>query len=162
MTRTLRPSIDETLMAIAFIWEDRSTCSRNHVGAVIALEGRHIGSGYNGAPAGMPHCEHPVYHYDLPVRLMPPAIPLLPTSPYDRGCKEAIHAEANAIAYCARHGVSVQGATVYTTLSPCYSCSQLMIAAGITRVAYVRSYRDPAGVDLLRRAGLTVDKLGTR
>ena len=61
----MRVTIDETLMTIARIWEDRSTCSRNHVGAVIAKDGRHIGSGYNGAPAGMPHCEHMVARFDV-------------------------------------------------------------------------------------------------
>jgi dCMP deaminase len=77
----------------------------------------------------------------------------------DRGCRVAIHAEANALAYAARHGVSVEGATVYTTLSPCYACSQLIIAAGLSRVVFNRSYRDPAGIDLLRLAGLTVEKV---
>lgn len=159
----MRPDIDTTLMAIATIWEDRSTCSRNHVGTVIALEGRHIGSGYNGAPAGMPHCVHTGSGKAFPklTPLTPPGI-ALQTTGYDRGCKEAIHAEANALAYCARHGVAVQGATAYVTLSPCYACAQLIIAAGLVRVVFNRSYRDPAGIDLLRNAGLTVDKIGTR
>lgn len=144
-----RPTIDESLMAIAKIWEDRSTCTRNHVGAVIAKEGRHIGSGYNGAPAGMPHCEHslPAFNMAMPKDLQ-------------QGCRIAIHAEANALAYCARHGVAVEGATMYSTLSPCYACSQLILAAGLTRVVYVRAYRDTAGIDLLREAGLTVDMIG--
>lgn len=157
----MRPTIDATLMALAYIWEDRSTCSRNHVGVVIAKDGRTLGSGYNGAPAGMPHCEHLVIEYPLTPRQISP-VPPIPVAGPDRGCKEAIHAEANALAYCARDGISVQGATIYTTLSPCYACSQLIIAAGLARVVFNRSYRDPAGIDLLRRAGLTVDKLGTR
>lgn len=155
----MRPPIDETLINIAFVWEARSTCSRNHVGAVIALDGRTLGSGYNGAPAGLPHCEHGGTT-PAPRRITPASIKLPVTSPMDRGCKEAIHAEANALAYAARHGVSVLGATLYTTLSPCYACSQLIIAAGLARVVYARSYRDPAGIDLLKRAGLFVDKLG--
>jgi deoxycytidylate deaminase len=53
-----RPTIDVSLMAVAEVWAERSTCSRNHVGVVIARNGRTIGSGYNGAPAGMAHCEH--------------------------------------------------------------------------------------------------------
>ncbi|MET0416584.1 MAG: dCMP deaminase family protein [Actinoplanes sp.] len=156
-----RPTIDETLINIAFAWEARSTCSRNHVGAVIALEGRVIGSGYNGTPAGMPHCDHgSIAASQLARRITPPSVQLMPTTPMDRGCKESIHAEANALAYSARHGVGVQGATVYTTLSPCYACSQLIIAAGLMRVVYARSYRDPSGIDLLKRAGLDVLKLG--
>jgi dCMP deaminase len=150
-----RPDIDTTLMGVALLWEDRSTCDRNHVGAVIAKDGRHIGSGYNGAPAGMSHCDHG----PLPtIRRVSPVSPL-PTSPTSIGCRIAIHAEANAIAYAARHGVSVEGATIYTTLSPCYECAKLIIAAGLVRVVFNRSYRDPAGIDLLRNAGLTVDNM---
>lgn len=155
-----RPDIDTTLMGTALLWEARSTCDRNHVGCVIAKDGRTIGTGYNGAPAGMPHCEHQnelaLY---VPFRLRPVGVPDLPESPLTRGCRVTIHAEANAIAYAARHGVSLEGATAYTTLSPCYDCSKLMIAAGLTRVVFNRSYRDPAGIDLLRTAGLTVDKV---
>lgn len=151
-------------MAIAMVWEGRSTCDRNHVGAVIAKNGRHIGSGYNGAPAGQPHCEHlPTTRSKMqpyiPHQQQTPTHLVLPTTPYDRGCKEAIHAEANALAYAARDGISVFGATIYTTLSPCYACSQLIVAAGLERVVFNRSYRDPAGIDLLRRAGLTVDRI---
>jgi dCMP deaminase len=157
-----RPPIDQVLMAVAYNFEDRSTCDRNHVGAVISRQGRIIGTGYNGAPAGMEHCVHAVtisgsgQGWSKP-RVSP--VPVLNTAGLDRGCRTAIHAEANAIAYSARHGVSIEGATIYTTLSPCYACSQIMIAAGLVRVVYDRSYRDPAGIDLLRRAGLQVDKV---
>lgn len=149
---TLRPSIDLTLMMIAQVWESRSTCSRNHVGAVIAREGRHIGSGYNGAPAGMPHCQH-----GLPLERTRPII--LPES-MSPGCSVVIHAEANAISYSARNGVATDGATIYTTLSPCRPCSQLIITAGLIRVVYNREYRDTSGLDLLISAGVTVDQLG--
>jgi dCMP deaminase len=149
----MRITTDDALMTIAHVWEARSTCSRNHVGAVIAKDGRHIGSGYNGAPAGMPHCEHEVMEFDPFVK--PVAIKVRPGQP----CTVAIHAEANALAYCARDGISVAGGTLYTTLSPCYSCAQLIIAAGLVRVAYTRAYRDPAGINLLRAAGVTVDQM---
>lgn len=150
----MRPSIDRTLMKTAYVWEDRSTCDRAHVGVVIARDGRIISTGYNGAPAGMPHCEHePVPMFDLP-RVSP--VPPLPTAPLDRGCKLAIHGEANAISYAARHGVSVENATLYTTLSPCYACAQLIISAGLGRVVFDRSYRDPAGTDLLMAADIRV------
>jgi dCMP deaminase len=146
-------------MTTAKIFEDRSTCSRNHVGVVIARDGRIISTGYNGAPAGMPHCEHvlPTYETDAEIlvsHISP--VPPLPVAGMDRGCKLAIHAEANAIAYSARHGVSLEDATLYTTLSPCYACAQLIISAGLQRVVFDRSYRDPAGTDLLMAAGLDV------
>lgn len=153
-----RPDIDTTLMGTAHLWAERSTCSRNHVGAVIARRGRSIGTGYNGAPAGMAHCDHPTIDIMVGDRLSP--IARLPEGgPYDRGCKIATHAEANAIAYAARHGVSTEKGTIYTTLSPCYECAKLIIAAGLIRVVFDMSYRDPAGIDLLRNAGLEVDNM---
>lgn len=160
----MRPSIDASLMAIAIIWADRSTCSRASVGAVIAKDGRHIASGYNGALAGMPHCEHPVTEYPLTeiFHSKPrdtPGWPLGAVPVGTTGCKVSIHAESNAIAYAARDGISVQGGTVYTTLSPCYVCSQLIVAAGLVRVVYNRRYRDTTGIDLLRAAGLKVDDI---
>lgn len=149
----MRPSIDDTLIKIASAWEERSTCSRNHVGAIIAKDGRTLGSGYNGAPAGLPHCEH------TPIEMNLSSFSRFAQKHSQEGCKVSIHAEANAIAYCARNGVSIDGATIYTTLSPCYACSQLIIAAGLTRVVYGRSYRDLAGLNLLISAGLTVEHI---
>lgn len=152
----LRPSIDAVLMATATIWSDRSTCSRNKVGVVIARDGRTISTGYNGAPQGMAHCEHPPPMTFGSRRVTPENVELYTSTSLDRGCKVAIHGEANALAYAARHGVAVEGATLYTTLSPCYPCSQLIIAAGLARVCFDRSYRDPAGIDLLRTGKVTV------
>jgi dCMP deaminase len=158
----VRPNLDQSLMAIATVWEQRSTCGRNHVGAVIVKGGRHIGSGYNGAPAGMPHCEHITQNYIFqPGQLTDhPALGYALGSPNrNKGCIISVHAEANAIAYCARDGISIEGATIYTTLSPCYTCCQLIIAGGIVRVVYTREYRDVDGLGLLRAAGIIVDRL---
>lgn len=162
-----RPSIDKTQMDTARLWALRSTCDRQHVGAVLSLGDRTIGSGYNGAPAGMAHCNHtlpwvpnvgpegqPPYKAVSPLGAWPRGL----GTARDNGCRIAIHAETNAIAYAARHGVAVAGSTIYVTLSPCFSCAQLLIAAGIHRVVYDREYRDPAGIDLLRQAGLKVEQ----
>lgn len=140
-----RPTRDETLINVAFAVEAQSTCDRNHVGAVVARDGRIISTGYNGAPAGMPHCVH----------VGKPG----PVPPYITGCRVAVHAEANAIAYAARGSTSIEGATIYTTLSPCFACAQLVVAAGLIRVVYVRAYRDLTGVEFLISAGLTVERL---
>lgn len=162
-----RPTIDKTQMDTARLWALRSTCDRQHVGAVLSLGHRTIGSGYNGAPAGMPHCNHampympkagpesqPAYRAASPLGPWPRGLGTI----RDNGCRIAIHAECNAIAYAARHGVAVAGATIYVTLSPCFACAQLLIAAGLHRVVYDREYRDPAGIDLLRQAGLKVEQ----
>ena len=75
------------------------------------------------------------------------------TKPY------VLHAEANAITKVAKSGNSSEGATLYVTASPCLECSKLIIQAGIKRVVYNDEYRLTDGVDLLRRAGVVVEKI---
>lgn len=135
---TERPPMDETLMAIASLMAERSTCQRAHVGAVIALEGRIITTGFNGAPAGLPHCDHDD-------SFMPP-------------CVNAVHAETNAIAFAAKHGLTIKDATIFTTHSPCIPCAQLIINAGIIRVVAGQLYRVSAGWTLLQNAGITTER----
>lgn len=56
-----RVSRDEMLMDMAYAVARRGTCSRLRVGVVFSQDGRVISAGYNGAPAGMPHCDHYTY-----------------------------------------------------------------------------------------------------
>lgn len=139
-----RPHMDAVLMEMAYLMSLRGTCSRAQVGCVVALDGRVCTTGYNGAPRGLPHCEHPITALsvdDVPVALT---------------CRTAVHAEANAIAFAARNGVALDGATLYTTMSPCVPCAMLIVNAGITHVSYAVGYRDAGGVGLLERAGVVV------
>lgn len=129
-----RPTRTDTLLTVAFTVADRSTCTRLHVGAVAAFDGRILSTGYNGAPAGTPHCTHP-----------PSEV-----------CQRSVHAEANAVAYAARHGVSLNEAELYATDSPCYTCACLLINAGISSVVFVRKYRDESGLRLLAETGIKV------
>lgn len=144
-------------MAHAYIEQDQSTCDRNHVGCVIARDRRIIATGYNGAPAGMAHCDHkrPTFK-----QAQPYGLPDHDPDPYawpplrETGCKVAVHAEANALAFAARHGMATDRTDLYTTLSPCYECAKLIINAGISRVLFDRPYRDHSGLDLLAAAGV--------
>lgn len=120
------------LMAVAGVVAERSTCNRLHVGAVISRDGRVLSTGYNGPPSGLPHCDHES----------------------DVGCEDAVHAEANVIAFAARYGVSVEGAEVYVTHSPCPGCAKLLINAGLSSVYYKTPFRDVSGIVLLTRAGI--------
>ena len=74
-------------------------------------------------------------------------------------CDSVIHAELNTVLKCAKEGVSVSGATVYTTLSPCVSCSSMLASCGIKRLVYLEEYRDTKGIDILKECGIVVDKL---
>lgn len=137
-----RPDLDTVLMASAELWSKRSTCNRLHTGAVIAQDGRILSTGYNGVPAGLPHCNHEN-----------------PTSTSEEdACYDAVHAEANAIAFAARMGIPIHGATMYATHQPCHSCAQIIINAGIYRVYYGQPYRRIEGLNLLSKAGVQVLK----
>lgn len=137
----MRISRNELFYQVVEIVSHRSTCNRRKVGAVIGREGRILSMGYAGSPAGTPHCQ------DVGCLIGK-----------DGGCIRTQHAEANAIAWAARQGISTEGATLFCSLSPCLSCAKLIINSGIKRVEYQLSYRDSAGIDLLREAGIAVDK----
>ena len=117
-------------MEMAWVVAQRGTCSRLQVGAVIVSNGRVISMGYNGAPAGMPHCIH------------------LEDSP----CENAVHAEANAIAFAARNGVATEEASIFVTHQPCLACAKLIINAGIKFVGFEYPYRMEDGLELLKVA----------
>ena len=129
----MRPNREQMLMEVAHVVARRGTCSRLQVGAVVSRNGRILVTGYNGAPAGMPHCKHP---------------------DDQEPCHEAVHAEENCIAYAARYGISLEGGEMDTTDSPCYLCSRLIINAGIRKVRYQRLYRVTEGLKLLSAAGV--------
>ena len=73
--------------------------------------------------------------------------------------KEVIHAELNTILKCAKEGVSVKGATIYTTLSCCAQCASMLASCGVKRVVYLEEYRDTSGIDILRQCVILVNKL---
>ena len=75
--------------------------------------------------------------------------------------KEVIHAELNAVLKCAKEGVSVKGATIYTTLSCCAQCASMLASCGVSRVVYLQEYRDTKGIEILRQCGIIVEKLNS-
>jgi dCMP deaminase len=76
---------------------------------------------------------------------------------YEMGCINATHAEANALAFAARQGISTEGGTLYVTTSPCDVCARLIIAAGIEKVYYDQEYRDVRGEEILMQSGIPVN-----
>jgi dCMP deaminase len=65
-----------------------------------------------------------------------------------------VHAEANAIIQAAKNGVRIEGAEIYTTASPCWSCFKLIANAGMRAVYYGEFYRDARSLDVARRLGI--------
>jgi len=74
-------------------------------------------------------------------------------------CLRTVHAEANAIAFAARYGIAVEGATLYTSVSPCPDCAKLIINSGIKQVIYYERYRLTEGLDMLEDAGIETEQL---
>jgi dCMP deaminase len=127
----MRPSIDEAMLDTAAVWARRSTCTRLAVGAVLAREGRVLSTGYNGAPAGLAHCVHED----------------------EEPCTVAVHAEANALLFAARHGARTLDTTMYCTHAPCLACSGLLLNAGVARVVYRQPFRSQDGLARLAEGG---------
>ncbi len=136
-----RPDWDDYFMDIAFAVAERSTCDRAHVGAVLVRDRRILTTGYNGAPAGLPHCDE-VGHLIV-----------------DGHCVRALHAEQNAIIQAALHGISIQGAAAYVTHQPCLTCAKMLINSGIRRVVYAGNYPDDLSRQFLRDAGVELKRL---
>ena len=129
---------DDKYIKMAEIWAGNSYCKRRQVGALLVKDRMIISDGYNGTPSGFENiCEDENGA----------------TKPY------VLHAEANAITKVAKSGNSSQDATLYVTASPCIECAKLIIQAGIKRVVYKDEYRLTDGVDLLRKAGIEVEKV---
>ncbi len=145
-------------MLIAKIVSTRSTCNSRPTGAVIVKDNHILSTGYNGAMPGAPHCIDQPDMDDGRPYCYRRSLGIPDVDKYNF-CK-ASHAEANAIAQAARYGISVEGATLYTTLAPCYVCLKLIATARIRAVYYEQSYdsaspeRDRFWQEAVREAGI--------
>lgn len=129
---------DQAYLRIAKEWAKLSYCQRKQVGAIVVKDRMIISDGYNGTPSGFENqCED------------------------ERGLTHwyVLHAEANAILKVARSTQSLEGATLYITLSPCKECSKLIHQSGIKRVVYLQGYSDEEGLSFLTRAGVEVEQI---
>jgi len=147
---------DKAMIETAKIWAQQSYCVKKQVGAVLASDdGRIIATGYNGTVSGQPNvCEIEVANPNYGKRItQDTCIPkILKTSDF------TVHAEQNVLAFCAKDGISTDGATMYITLSPCATCAKFMVQAGIKRVVYLEKYKDLSGVKFLGDCGVEVQQ----
>lgn len=143
----MRPSWDQYFMEMAEIAKKRSTCLRRQVGAVLVKDRRLLTSGYNGAPAGIRHCDE--------VGCLRDQLKV-PSGERHELCR-GTHAEQNALIQAAFHGIKIEGATLYVTHQPCSICARLIINAGIQRVVYQGDYPDPMSMDMLKEARVTLE-----
>jgi dCMP deaminase len=119
-----RPNWDEYFMSLALLTSSRSSCHRLKVGCVIVKDNYILSTGYNGFIAGGPH--------NSIVR--------------DDHEQATIHAETNAIAFCAKRGINVNDAIAYITHFPCINCFKILVSSGIKTIKYGEDYKNDSVV----------------
>ena len=138
MNNKKQKKYDIAYLKIAIEWSKLSHCKRKQVGAIIVKNKMIISDGYNGTPSG-----------------------------FDNSCEDkngnthwyVLHAEANAILKTASSNHNCSGATLYLTMSPCKECSKLIHQAGIKRLVYINKYKDIAGINFLKEAGVKIEQI---
>jgi len=144
MEKINRPDIDEYFLKIASVVAERATCRRHHVGAVAVRDKHILATGYNGAPAGIHDClELGCLRDELQI----------PSGTRHEICR-GIHAEQNVIIQASLHGVSTQGATIYSTHTPCILCAKMLVNAKILRFVSFGKYADDEFIQLFKEAGI--------
>lgn len=137
-----RVTWNEYFMNIAEQVATRSTCGRKHVGAVIVRDRTILSTGYNGSLRGAPHCDEAGHDME------------------NDHCVRTVHAEANAVAQAAKHGVRIDQAEIYVTASPCLTCFKLIANSGIVKIYFKEFYRDERITQYARQAGVTLTFMG--
>src|SRR4030043_136173 len=144
MTLPKRPDLDSYFLKIASVVAERSTCRRHNMGAIAVRDKHILTTGYNGAPAGLKDClELGCLRDELGI----------PSGTRQEICR-AIHAEQNVIIQAALHGVSLEGATIYCTHTPCALCAKMLVNARIKRFVSFGKYADDAFKELFKEAGI--------
>lgn len=138
-----RKSWKEYFMEITNLVATRSTCDRAFVGCLLVNDdNRIVSTGYNGSVKKNPHCD------DIGHRMR------------DGHCIATIHAEINALLYCAKEGISVKDCSAYVTHFPCLNCTKALIQAGIRKIYFQNDYRvDEYAMELLQINGIEVERV---
>ncbi|MEA5403481.1 dCMP deaminase family protein [Arcicella sp. DC2W] len=144
-----KPAFDDIFMDLAVNLAKRSHCVKAQVGAVLTKDTRIISIGYNGPPAETHNCdiEFPVEGCERDSK---------------GSCSLALHAEQNAILYAVKNGSSIEGSTIYVTLSPCIACARVIYTMKVAKVVFLNSYAEykgipkDEGVEFLKKFGVEV------
>ena len=125
-------STEKYYMNIAMAVRKKANCLGRRVGALLVKENRIISTGYNGTPEGVENCldggcvrckDKQTYQasvgYDVCI---------------------CVHAEQNALTTGARFGISIEGATAYSTMRPCFDCTKALLQAKVTGIYYLHDW----------------------
>jgi dCMP deaminase len=144
-----KPSYEEIYMELAEKLALRSHCVKAQVGAVLTKDTRIVSLGYNGPPAGTHNCDQEWPEHGC-------------ARDSKGSCSLALHAEQNAILYAVKNNTTIDGSTLYVTLSPCIACARVIYTMGIKRVYFKNSYAEykniptDEGVEFLKKFGVEV------
>jgi dCMP deaminase len=146
-----RPSWDEYFMNMVEVIASRGTCDRGRTGVVIVKDKRILSTGYVGSPPGLDHCDKvghlmkKVVHQD---------------GRESHHCLRTLHAELSAIAWAAKNGISLNGATLYCKMAPCFHCAKMLVSAGIIRIVCQKRYHDDSEArEVFEKAGIELEVL---
>tara|TARA_B100001769_G_C22112606_1_gene602506 strand:+ start:6350 stop:6766 length:417 start_codon:yes stop_codon:yes gene_type:complete len=115
-----RPTWEKYFSELTQLTAKRSPCKKLQVGCILVKDNRIIAQGYNGYLPGAAH--------EQKIR--------------DGHEMATVHAEQNAIADCAKRGVSCNNTTAYITHYPCVNCMKILCAAGINEIKYTNDYNN--------------------
>lgn len=144
----MRPDWDSYFIEITNVIKKRSTCLRRQVGALIVKDNQILATGYNGVPTKI---AHPSEVGCLREKMN------VPSGQMHELCR-GLHAEQNAIIQAAKHGVSIDGGTIYSNTKPCSICTKMIINAGIRKIIYEEYYEDKLAEELLAETDIEITK----
>ena len=149
-----RPSWDEYFIGVSREVAKRATCDRGRSGCVAVNNRRILGTGYVGSAIGIPHCDE-IGHQLRDV--------LTPDGKKTKHCVRTVHAEQNVICQAAKFGISLDGATLYCKMEPCFTCAKMIVNAGIKRVVCEKKYHAASDTrKLFKKAGVKLDVLSDK
>lgn len=129
---------DNYFSKIVSVTSERSPCDRLKVGCLLVKDNRIISQGYNGFLPGCPH--HSIVR--------------------DNHEQATVHAEQNAIADCAKRGVSCLECTAYITHYPCIICTRILLASGISEIKYIQDYKNDELVNIFaQQSNVSISKI---
>lgn len=175
---------DRYYLKIAKQVAERSPCLSRQIGSVLVKDDSIIGTGYNGPPAGVLHCEwrndegeYRTKDYldwkskqELPTRKTEIEESLSFKCPRQRmgyksgeglGQCPAVHSEVNTVLQAAKNGVNTYGSTLYAHCGiPCRDCTKELINAGVRRVVCIKTTEYNQAMksqELFRQAGVSLE-----
>ena len=148
----MNKTFDELMIENAHNFAKLSKCTKLQVCALIVKDGRIISTGLNGTPKGCTFNCNDIFTEDY--------FKVIKDEQYREEhfkfqTNFEIHAEQNAIGFCAKEGISLKDTTIYITDSPCINCAKLIVASGIKKVVFDRIYtKDTQFIQLFELSGI--------